>query len=84
MISKIEMQAMDAVIGIHREMRKANEIDWEQRRYEIAKELFIQNIGNSHVSVEDDVKTAVKWADMLINELKNKANNETEKSLQPR
>ena len=30
MISKIEMQAMDAVIGIHREMRKANEIDWEQ------------------------------------------------------
>ena len=37
MISKIEMQAMDAVIGIHREMRKANEIDWEQRRYEIAK-----------------------------------------------
>ena len=25
MISKIEMQAMDAVIGIHREMRKANE-----------------------------------------------------------
>ena len=36
MISKIEMQAMDAVIGIHREMRKANEIDWEQRRYEIA------------------------------------------------
>ena len=27
MISKIEMQAMDAVIGIHREMRKANEID---------------------------------------------------------
>lgn len=78
MITKIEMQAMDAVIGIHREMRKANEIDWEQRRYEIAKELFLQNIRNSLVSVEDDVKTAVKWADLLINELKNKANNETE------
>jgi hypothetical protein len=30
MISKIEMQAMDAVIGIHREMRKANEIDRER------------------------------------------------------
>ncbi|WP_302214507.1 hypothetical protein [uncultured Prevotella sp.] len=78
MITKIEMQAMDAIIGIHREMRKANEIDWEQRRYEIAKELFIQNIGNSLISVEDDVKTAVKCADLLINELKNKANNETE------
>lgn len=78
MMTKIELQAMDAIIGIHREMRKTNEINWEQRRYEIAKELFIQNIGNSLISVEDDVKTAVKWADLLINELKNKANNETE------
>lgn len=36
------MQYMDAVIGIHREMRKANErgIDWEQRRYEIAKDTL--------------------------------------------
>lgn len=29
MMTKIEMQAMDAVIGIHREMRKMNEPDWE-------------------------------------------------------
>ncbi len=37
MLTKIEMQCMYAVIGIHKEMRKANErgIDWEQRRYEI-------------------------------------------------
>lgn len=42
MLTKIEMQYMDAVIGIHREMRKANErgIDWEQRRYEIAKDTL--------------------------------------------
>lgn len=33
MMTKIEMQAMDAVIGIHREMKKANETDWEKRRY---------------------------------------------------
>lgn len=39
-MTKIEMQAMDAVIGIHREMKKANEVDWEQRRYEIAKEMM--------------------------------------------
>ena len=39
MISKIEMQAVDAASAIHREMRKANEIDWEQRRYEIAKSI---------------------------------------------
>lgn len=30
MMTKIEMQAMDAVIGIHREMRKGNEPNWEQ------------------------------------------------------
>ena len=41
MMTKIEMQAMDAITGIHREMRKANEISWEQRRYETAKELFL-------------------------------------------
>lgn len=29
MMTKIEMQAMDAIIGIHREMKKANEINWE-------------------------------------------------------
>lgn len=34
------MQAMDAVIGIHREMRKGNEPNWEQRRYEIAKDVM--------------------------------------------
>lgn len=42
MLTKIEMQYMDAVIGIHKEMRKANErgVDWEQRRYEIAKDIY--------------------------------------------
>lgn len=42
MMTKIEMQAMDAVIGIHREMKKKNEPDWEQRRYELAKEIFLR------------------------------------------
>lgn len=32
-MTKIEMEAMEAVIGMRKEMAKANEIDWEQRRY---------------------------------------------------
>lgn len=68
MMTKIEMQAMDAVIGIHREMRKENEVDWEQRRYEIAKEVFL-NLRNSLSSYEQDAKTAVRCADLLIAEL---------------
>jgi hypothetical protein len=81
MMTKIEMQAMDAIIGIHREMKKANEINWEQRRYETAKELFLHSVRSSLNFVEDDAKNAVKWADLLINELKNKDNNETETSI---
>lgn len=40
MMTKIEMDAMNAVIGIHRELKRMNEPDWERRRYEIAKEVF--------------------------------------------
>ena len=36
------MEAMEAVIGMRKEIAKANEIDWEQRRYEIAKDLYVQ------------------------------------------
>lgn len=70
MMTKIEMQAMDAVIGIHREMKKANETDWEKRRYEIAKELFLYWVKTSLNSVEDDAENAVKWADLFISKLK--------------
>lgn len=31
---------MEAVISINRKTKDANQIDWEQRRYEIAKEIF--------------------------------------------
>ena len=70
MMTKIEMQAMDAVIGIHREMKKSNEIDWEKRRYEIAKEVFFHKMKTSLNSVKDDAEDAVEWADLLISELK--------------
>ena len=42
-MTKIEMQAMEAIVGIHREMKKMNEPDWERRRYEIAKDIFAKN-----------------------------------------
>lgn len=74
MLTKIEIQYMEAVIGIHREMRKANdrEIDWEQRRYEIAKEVYpiachdINPLADKAASA----KAAVEIADLLIAELK--------------
>lgn len=70
MMTRIEMRAMEAVIGIHREMKKANETDWEKRRYEIAKELFLHWVKTSFNSIEDDAENAVKWADLFISKLK--------------
>ena len=77
MLTKIEMQAMEAVIGIHREMRQANEVNWEQRRYEIAKDT-LQGILNGFTATKEDIednseplaKCAVYLADALIDELK--------------
>ncbi len=79
-MTKIEMQAMDAVIGIHREIRKANEIDWEQRRYEIAKEMMSVAYKESRkillrggdIGYNDIAQAAVEFADMLIAELQKK------------
>lgn len=70
MMTKIEMQAMDAVIGIHREMRKMNEPDWEKRRYEIAKEVFSKGWADSVLTDECMAEKAVAAADALIAELK--------------
>lgn len=82
-MTKIEKQVMDAVIGIHREMRKANKIDWEQRRYEIAKDVLASSSITTAVDLlsagysigEDSMevacaKQAVAMADALIVELK--------------
>lgn len=72
MISKIEMHAMDAVIGIHRELKRKNATDWEQRRYEIAKSVLpdFRDGSNVWLSAEDAAKCAVHYADALIAELK--------------
>lgn len=73
-MTKIEMEAMEAVIGIRKEMAKANEIDWEQRRYEIAKDLYpiACHDMNPSESKEAPAKAAVELADILITELKKK------------
>lgn len=71
MMTQIEMQAMEAIKGIHREIKKANEIDWEQRRYEIAKEIYpsVLNLTGAD-QMKAGIKTTVFLADLLISELK--------------
>jgi hypothetical protein len=81
-MGKFEIVTMQAVQSIDSKMRDQNEIDWEQRRYEIAKELYTNKcldvvaeraaMGMEMDGVEQlEAKLAVKWADALVEELKN-------------
>ena len=50
-------------------------IDWEKRRFEIAKDLYVRYVDYSRIeSAELDAKQCVKYADFLINELKKSVN----------
>ena len=71
MLTKIEMEAMEAVKGIRDELRKQREINWEQRRYEIAKEVYPIVCHDMAPSADkkEPALVAVELADMLIDEL---------------
>lgn len=53
-------------------------IDWEQRRYEIARDIIVASFDQpmSGASVASHVHNCVLWADDLVEELKKQANEE--------
>lgn len=82
----IEKQYMDSIISINRMMRKAQdaEPDWEQRRYEIAKDTMVAIMNNPDIAagvacepkVSEEIpgilaKLSLTFADALIEELQN-------------
>ncbi|AFJ09412.1 hypothetical protein PI172_1816 [Prevotella intermedia] len=72
MMTKIEMQYMDAVIQMNRRQRE-HEIDWEQRRYELAKSALwlapMLKKEDSPLTAELIAKYAVELADATVMEL---------------
>ena len=78
MLTNIEMQTMDAIIGIHREMREANDIATERSRLDVAMRMLptlFENIDGSTLLTDGKVcqlvcEAAVRYADALIAELK--------------
>lgn len=50
----------------------SNPIDWEQRRYEIAKDIMAASFDQpmSGASIASYVRSCVQWADFLVDELK--------------
>lgn len=69
---------MDAVIAINRKTKDANQIDWEQRRYEIAKEIFTRCLSSEDGemrafcarNLDMTASDCVREADALIKALK--------------
>lgn len=69
MLTKIEMQYMDAVIQMNRRQRN-HEIDWEERRFEITKAaLYVVPLFPDIKSPETIAKKAVEIADAVVAEL---------------
>ena len=86
-MTRIEQMTMDAIQSMNRKTRDQHDINWEQRRYEIAKEMMpycarvLIDVLNSGGKNEEWVgKTAnqvvaeasVSYADALIEQLKRK------------
>lgn len=77
-----ERDTARAIQIIARELKKPaqpKEIDWEQRRYEIAKDMLAAFLSNSCQQIymgsfAEQAKDAVKYADALIQELKSQTN----------
>ena len=84
-MTNIELKTMEAVQALNRKAKGQTKIDWEQRRYEIAKEMmpyclkdFIEILHKGVVSEKWNGKdlcqivaeNAVLYADELIAELK--------------
>lgn len=73
MITKIEMQFMEAVKGLYRLLREnaGRGVDWEQRRYEIAKEVYPAVLAKCTAeTLPEAASTTVALANLLVLELK--------------
>lgn len=71
-MTNMEILTHQAIQSIAEKMRDQKEINWEQRRYEIAKDLYLiaYNDMNPLEPKDAPAKIAVEFANLLIEELK--------------
>lgn len=55
-LTRIEMDTMRAIENMNRKMKDQREIDWEQRRYEIAKVCMANGLISQYTPEDADVK----------------------------
>lgn len=71
-MTNLEQTFLESATRYFRESQ-SKEIDWEQRRYEIAKDVLIAFITKPEIIVTASyTKVAIGYADALIEELKKK------------
>lgn len=77
-LTRIEQDSMNAVISINRKMKNQREIDWEERRYEIARDVlagfYSKTTEGKYSDPTELARCSVMVADALINELKGGSN----------
>lgn len=66
----IEMETLSAIKNACHEYTKSKKIDWEKRRYEIAKDVLTSVMNDDTMNYIEKISLSVKMADMLISELK--------------
>ncbi len=63
----------EAYITLANEPQPKPGIDWEQRRYEIVKDILVKKyleVRQFNFKIEDDIRLAIGYADKIIKELK--------------
>lgn len=76
MMTRIEQQTMDSIIAINRKMKDQRTPDWEQRRYEIAKDVMLGQINHFGEDPEKAATFGVYCAEVLITKLKKGGQND--------
>lgn len=64
-----EQKTMNAIISISHKMKDSRKIDWEQRRYEIAKEILPKSVEYACELLERGELFPDKYGDMFLSEV---------------
>ena len=72
-MTRIELEAAQTAVMKNKALAAyLRDSDWERRRYEIAKEILPFLAQENNAAEQDVARSAVRYADALIKELKKK------------
>ena len=71
-MTEYEISACRAMISMNKKMRNQTEIDWEQRRFDIVKDLVLLGVGKDGFNgdVEKVIDFSIDIADKVVERLK--------------